>query len=86
MANETENIVHVLLRDIRAKQDEQSAKLEAIDLRVQHVEKQVDDLHMAVTFSLGQSTETQLRQNKQGARIDDLFDQLEKLLENGKPR
>ena len=61
MAREPENIIHVLLRDIRAKQDEHSAKLETVEARVRHVEKQVEDLHMAVTFSLGQSTETQTR-------------------------
>ncbi len=85
MPKEPENIVHVLLRDIRAKQDEHFTKLEAVETRVRHVESQLDDLRMAVTYALGQSTETQFRQSKQGARIDELFAQLEKLLTTEKP-
>ncbi len=73
-------MIHVLLRDIRAKQDEHYTKLEAVETRVRHVESQLDDLRMAVTYALGQSTETQFKQTKQGARIDELFAQLEKLL------
>jgi hypothetical protein len=85
MAEEPDNMVLVILRDIRAKQDEHSAKLEAVETRVRHIEKQVEDLHMAVTFSLGQSTETQFRQTRQTARIDDLFAQLEKIMASEKP-
>jgi len=73
MSEEADNIVLVLLRDIRGK-------LDAVEERMRHVESQLDDLKMAVTFSLGQSTETQFKQAKQGARIDELFAQLEKLL------
>jgi len=86
MTKEPDAIVHVLLRDIRAQQDEHSAKLDAVEAHAQHVEKQVEDLHMAVTYSLGQSTETQFKQAKPGARIDDLFAQLEKILTSEKPR
>jgi hypothetical protein len=86
MAKEPENIVHVLLRDIRAKQDEHFTKLEAVETQVRHVESQLDDLRMAVPYALGQSTEIQFRQSKQGARIDELFAQLEKLLTTEKPQ
>ena len=84
MSKEPENLTHILLRDIRAKQDEHSAKLETVEASVRHIEKQVEDIHIASTYSLGQSTETQFRQSKQGARIDDLFSQLEKLLQGDK--
>jgi len=73
MSEEPDNIVLVLLRDIRGK-------LETVEARVRHVESQLDDLKIAVTYSLGQSTETQFKQARQGARIDELFAQLEKLL------
>lgn len=86
MAKEPENMAHVLLRDIRAKQDEHFVKLEALETRVRHVESQLDDLRMAETYALGQSTETQFKQAKQGQRVDDLFAQLEKLLASEKPR
>ncbi len=86
MAKEPDNIVHVLLREIRAKQDEHTARFDSVESRLRHLEKQGEDLHMAVTYSLGQSTETQFKQSKQGTRIDELFGQLEKLLEAEKSR
>jgi predicted ribosome quality control (RQC) complex YloA/Tae2 family protein len=84
MAKEPDNLILVLLREIRVKQDEQSVKLDAMDVRLAGLEKSTEDLHITVTYSLGQSTETQMKQAKQGARIDDLFGQLEKLLEKEK--
>ena len=85
MSKEPENLTHILLRDIRAKQDEHTARFDAVESRLRHVEKQVEDLHMTVTYSLGQSTETQFRQTKQGSRTDELFGQVEKLLIAEKP-
>jgi len=80
MTKEPDNIVHVLLREIRAKLDELSTKLDAVDSRVRHVERQIEDLRMTVTYSFGQSTETQFRKTQQGARIDERFAQLEKVM------
>jgi hypothetical protein len=85
MPKEPENLVRTLLREMHAKQDEHFTKLESVETRVRHVESQLDDLRMAVTYALGQSTETQFKQAKQGARIDELFAQLEKLLATEKP-
>jgi hypothetical protein len=73
-------MIHVLLCDIRATQDERSIKFEAVETRLRHVESQLDDLRMTVTYARGQSTGTQFKQTKQGTRIDELFAQLEKLL------
>jgi len=93
MAEEPENIVLVLLRDIRAKVEAVDAKVEAVDAkveavdaRVQRLEKQVEDLNVGLTYSLGQSTQTQFRQARQGARIDDLFARLEKVMTSEKPQ
>ncbi|MBV9289212.1 MAG: hypothetical protein JO288_15585 [Hyphomicrobiales bacterium] len=83
MANEPDNIVLALLREIRSKLDEHSTMLSGVDGRIRHLEKQFDDLHVAVTYSLGQSSETQTRQ---GARIDELFAQLERLIGKDKPQ
>lgn len=80
MANEPDNLVLALLREIRSGQDEQATKLDALATRVRHIESQLDDLHVAVTYSLGQSSETQLKQTRQSARIDELFERLEKLV------
>ena len=75
-----------MLRDIRTKLDEDSANFDVLETRVRHVESQLDDLRMTVTYALGQSTETQFKQAKQGARIDELFAQLEKILTAEKPQ
>ena len=80
MADEPQNMVVVMLRDIRAKQDEHSAHFEQIEARLDDVEKQLDDYKKIVRYSLGQSSETQLRQAEQQTRIDEIFDKLEKLL------
>jgi len=80
MAKEPDNIVLALLREIRSKQDEQTGKLDALEVRVRHVESQLDDLHVAVTYPLGQSSETQLKQTRQSPPIDELFARLEELI------
>jgi hypothetical protein len=85
MPDEPQNIVLVMLRDIRAKQDEHSAHFEQIEARLGDVEKQLDDYKKIVRYSLGQTAETQLRQAEQESRIDDIFDKLEKLLSDKSP-
>jgi hypothetical protein len=85
MPDEPQSIVLVMLRDIRAKQDEHSAHFERIEARLGDVEKQLDDYKKIVRYSLGQTSETQLRQAEQESRIDDIFDKLEKLLSDKSP-
>jgi hypothetical protein len=80
MADEPQNMVLVMLRDIRAKQDEHSTHFEQIEASLDDVEKQLDDYKKIVRYSLGQSSETQLRQAEQETRIDEIFEKLEKLL------
>ena len=74
MAEEPENVVEALLRQIRATQLEHSANLEALQGRSQRIEKQLEDLR------------AQLKQMKQGATFDDLFSELERILANEKPK
>ena len=85
MADEPDNIVLVMLREIRAKQDEHSERFDRLEARMQHIEKQFDSLSKVVTYSLGQSTEAQFRQSQQESRIDELFDKLEELLKPKEP-
>jgi len=89
MADEPDNLVLVMLREIRGDIRELSnrvGKLEAsFDVRMGNVEKQLDDYKKIVRYSLGQSSETQLRQAQQESRIDELFDKLEKLLSDKTP-
>ena len=81
MPKEPDNIVLRHLREIRATLDEHSKQLQGLA----RIEKQLSDLTKLVTYSLGQSTETQFRQSQQEQRIDELFDQLEKLLSPKEP-
>ena len=85
MSEEPDNIVLPHLRDIRAKQDEHSGQFERLGARLDRVEKQLSDLQKVVTYSLGQSTETQFRQAQQERRIDEVFQTLEKLLSRPEP-
>jgi ABC-type Fe3+-citrate transport system substrate-binding protein len=85
MASEPDNMVLVLLREIRVKQDEHSQILESHTQRFDRLEKRLDALSKTVTYSLGQSTETQFRQSQQESRIDDLFAKLEELLNPTEP-
>jgi hypothetical protein len=85
MADEPENITLVILRDIRAKQDEHTGRFERLETQMRHVEKQLEDLTKVVRYGLGQTSETQFRQSEQESRIDELFDRLEKLLNPKEP-
>jgi len=81
----TENMTLVLLREIRAKQDEHSQSLADQTRRFDHLERRLDDLSKVVRYSLGQSAETQFRQSQQEQRIDELFAKLEDLLKPKEP-
>jgi hypothetical protein len=72
MAGEQDNPVLALLREIRAGQLEQSAKLATIETRVRHLEKKIQEFHH------------HFLESKQGLTYDDLFAQLEKILANEK--
>jgi hypothetical protein len=48
MAGDPNNVVLVMLREIRAQQDEHSDRFERVEGRLQHMEKQLDDLSKVV--------------------------------------
>jgi len=54
MGKEPENLVLTILREIRSKQDERTARFANIEARLRHIEKQFDSLSTRVTYSLGQ--------------------------------
>ena len=74
MAEEPDNVVQALLRQIRATQLEHSANLETLQARSQRIEKQLEELYL------------RFDQMKQGATYDDLFSELERILANEKPK
>lgn len=78
MAKDPENLV--MLREIRAKQEEHSGRFAAIETEFTDLKKQIGGMSKLVTYSLGQSSETQLRQSEQELRIEELFEKIEKPL------
>ena len=64
MSEEPDNVVLRHLREIRAMQDEHSGHFEGLEAPLDRVEKQLSGLQNVVTYSLGQSTETQFRQSQ----------------------
>lgn len=85
MAQEPDNMVLVILREIRAKQDEHSDRLGRVEARLQQMDRRLEDMSKVVTYSLGESTRVALRQSEQDSRIDELFEKLEKLLADKEP-
>jgi hypothetical protein len=85
MAKEPDDLVLRHLRDLRG--DISGIRQTQIEHsgRFDRIEKALDDLSKLVTYSLGQSTQTQFRQTQQEARIDELFDKLEQLLSGKEP-
>ena len=61
MAMEPENLVLAMLREIRAKQDEHSARFVDIENRLVDMKKQADDQAEVIVHVLGQSSETSNR-------------------------
>ena len=85
MSKEPENIVLRRLGEIRSTLDENTRVLNEHTARFDRLEKRLDSLAKVVTYSLGQTTETQFSQSQQEARIDELFEKLEQLLSGKQP-
>jgi protein subunit release factor A len=81
MPKEPDDIVLRNLREIRATLDDHSKQLQALP----RIEKQLTDLSKVLRYSMGQNAETEFRQSQQESRIDELFEQLEKLLNPKEP-
>ena len=85
MAREPDNMTPILLREIRAKEDEHTGRFDRLDQRLDAIEKQMSRQAKVLTYSLGQSDETQFLQSEQETRIDQLFEKLEGLLSKPEP-
>jgi hypothetical protein len=84
MAREPVDATLIILREIRAKQDEHTGRFDALAARVDAMERQVNRM-AKLTYSIGQSDETQFLQSEQEGRIDELFEKLEDLLSKPQP-
>ena len=85
MAKQPEDLVLRLLRDMRADTSSIRQTLEGHSQRFDRIEKRLDDLAKVVKYTPGQASETQFRQSQQESRVDELFEQLEKLLNPKEP-
>ncbi len=83
MADDTENAVCELLRDIRAKMEVLDAKLDALDARLRNLGDRLDDLHDAVVMSPSRARGGP-SQGPDQLGVDDIAAQLGKILGNGK--
>ena len=76
MTEEPDNLVLSLrVGEIRSLLEDQNRGLDQHSGRFDDIERQLTRLSKVVTFSLGQTTETEFRQAEQEKRIDDLFGQ-----------
>ena len=85
MARAPDDITVLILREIRAKQDEHTNRFDRLEVRVEGLEKQISRMSKLLTYSIGQSDETQFLQSEQEGRIDELFEKLEDLLSRPQP-
>jgi uncharacterized coiled-coil protein SlyX len=86
MSKQSGALVLRIPRDIQATLSDVVQRLDRLEARVAHLEKQFDDVSKIVRYSLGQSSETQFRQSEQQSRIDELFKRLETLLSSKEPQ
>jgi septal ring factor EnvC (AmiA/AmiB activator) len=85
MAEQPDDLVLRFLREMRADISSIRQTVEGHAQRFDRLEKRLDDLAKIVKYTLGQANETQFRQAEQESRIDQLFEQLEKLLKPKEP-
>jgi ribosomal protein S18 acetylase RimI-like enzyme len=85
MADEPDNMVLRLLREIRTTQEEQSQILLDHTRRFDRLEKRLEDYAKLLRYAMGQNDETSFRQTQQESRMDELFAKLEELLKPKEP-
>ena len=72
MAKEPDNVVLMLLREIRATQDEHSHPLEPM-------ERRIDEVHEGMITSLGLAGHAHVRHDSLEKRLDDLTRRVDRL-------
>jgi hypothetical protein len=79
MADEPDNLIPVMLADIRTP-DGRSRYFDESEMRPTDIEKRLDDGKNIIRYSPGQSSAAQLRQRRQESRNDEPLRKLERLL------
>ena len=72
MAGEPDNVVLMLLREIRSTQDEHGGRLE-------HIETRVDEMHDSMVTALGLAAHANVRHDTVEKRLTDLTKRVERL-------
>ncbi|MCL4767252.1 MAG: hypothetical protein KJZ80_13560 [Hyphomicrobiaceae bacterium] len=71
MAEEPDNLILRLLREIREKLDEQSDRFAAIDRRFDRLEKRFDEMRGYMNHALGMGMTGHLKNEEQDTRQED---------------
>ncbi len=92
MADEPEIFTHVLLREIRAGVQDVKGRFDGVDMRFERLEAKIADyrrevlaLGRSASLALGRSTQARVDLDDERKRIDELFEKLEKLLNEQPP-
>jgi len=85
MAAEPDDLVLRLLREMRTEVASIRETLDRHTQRFDRIEKRLEDLAKVTKYTLGQASETEFRQPEQESRLDQMFEQLERLLKPGDP-
>lgn len=87
MAEEPDNLVLKMLRDIRAKQEELGAKQDEHGEILDRIDRELREIRHSVIYTLGLGTTESLKNREQDRRLDEqkkrtdeIFDKLEELL------
>ena len=81
MAKEPEDLVLRLLRDIRATQTEHGEELRRIRTDMERQSRDFSAWRKTMLYGVGLADEAKMKNDEQDAKLDDLFDKLERLLE-----
>ena len=76
MAEDDDNLVLRLLREIRAEQTGQRATMESIGGRITTIERHMEDVKESVSYALGLSAHANVACETTGERLDRLTEKL----------
>ncbi|WP_140940815.1 hypothetical protein [Prosthecodimorpha hirschii] len=81
MADEPDNVVLKLLRELRAEQIEQGKKMDRLELRLDRMDKRMEEQRHSVLYALGLGTSAGLRIEEHDAKFDEVQAKLDKIEE-----
>ena len=79
MADESDNLMLVMLREIRAKQSEHDQQLAKLNKQLEHASKQLEHVNEAAYLGIGIATMTARKVDEIGDRLETLEQRLQAL-------